>query len=201
MHVKKLILLVLLLITGCSFFPSVPSVLYKIDIQQGNVITQEMVDKLKPGMTRSQVRFVLCSALIDDIFHDNRWDYVYRLEQHGNLIDEYKLTVFFENDKLIRTTGDFISPLASVSPKHIDSAKSRINEEKSVELIPNMAPSGVEPESELSSKSPISEKQSEGPVILAIDDDKIPSHGKVVTDDELELPPPPPGISDGIEAD
>ena len=198
MHVKKLILIVLVLITGCSLFPSVPSVLYKIDVQQGNVITQEMVDKLKPGMTRSQVRFVLGSALIDDIFHDNRWDYVYRLEQHGTLIDEYKLTVFFENDKLIRTTGDFLSPLASVSTKQMESAKRRISEEEGVELI---SPSDIELERDISSTSPAPEEYSDGPVIVAIDDDKIPSQGKVVTDAELELPPPPPGILDGLEAD
>jgi outer membrane protein assembly factor BamE len=100
MYAKKFTLLVLLLITGCS---SVPSVLYRIDVQQGNVITQEMVDKLKPGMTRSQVRFVLGTALIDDVFHKDRWDYVYRLVQHGNLVEEYKLTVFFEDDKMVRT--------------------------------------------------------------------------------------------------
>tara|TARA_Y100001936_G_scaffold146000_2_gene142373 strand:+ start:13552 stop:14094 length:543 start_codon:yes stop_codon:yes gene_type:complete len=180
MRVKKLILLVLLFITGCSFLPSVPSVLYKIDVQQGNVITQEMVDKLKLGMTRSQVRFVLGSALIDDIFHDDRWDYVYRLEQDGILVDEYKLTVFFENDKLIRTTGDFVSPITSISSKR------SISEEKSSESIPDLAPS-IE--------------QHEDSAIVAIDEDKIPSQGKVVTDSELELPPPPPGISDGIEAD
>ena len=73
MHAKKLTLLILLLITGCS---SMPSVLYKIDVQQGNIITQEMVDKLKPGMSKSQVRFILGAALIDDVFHKDRWEYV-----------------------------------------------------------------------------------------------------------------------------
>jgi outer membrane protein assembly factor BamE len=109
MHARILPLLVLLLVAGCS---SVPSLLYKIEIQQGNVITQDMVDKLKPGMSRSQVRFALGSPLISDPFHDNRWDYVYRLEQEGRLVEQRKLTVFFEGDNLVRIDGTFSPSIA-----------------------------------------------------------------------------------------
>ncbi len=98
MLAKLFTLLSLLLLAGCS---SVPSLLYRIDVQQGNFITQEIVDKLNLGMTKSQVRFVLGSALISDPFHDNRWDYVYRLVQDGKLTEQRRLTVFFENDKLV----------------------------------------------------------------------------------------------------
>jgi outer membrane protein assembly factor BamE len=198
MHAKKFTLLVLLLITGCS---SVPSVLYRIDVQQGNVITQEMVDKLKPGMTRSQVRFVLGTALIDDVFHKDRWDYVYRLVQHGNLVDEYKLTVFFEDDKLARTEGDFSDSLASVSPKLIEPAKYPAGEEQGARLTPEPTVSGVEKGEELQSKPPVSGEQDATPTIIAIEDDTISSQNQIVPDTELDLPPPPPGISDGIEAD
>jgi len=117
MRAKILTLLVLLLLAGCS---SVPSLLYKIEIQQGNVITQEMVDKLKPGMTRSQVRFVLGSPMISDAFHDNRWDYVYRLEQKGRLVEQRKLTVFFEDDKLVRTDGSFSPSVAFARPQSVE---------------------------------------------------------------------------------
>ena len=103
----------LLLLAGCS---SVPSLVYKIEIQQGNVITQEMVNKLKPGMTRSQVRFALGSPMISDAFHENRWDYVYRLEQRGKLVEQRHLAVFFEGDKLVRTNGTFTPSLAFVQP-------------------------------------------------------------------------------------
>lgn len=109
MRARILTLVVLLLLAGCS---SVPSLLYKIDIQQGNVITQEMVDKLKPGMTRSQVRFALGSPMISDAFHENRWDYVYRVDEKGQLVEQRNLTVFFEDDKLARIDGTFKSPLA-----------------------------------------------------------------------------------------
>ena len=117
MRAKILTLLVLLLFAGCS---SVPSLLYKIEIQQGNVITQEMVDKLKPGMTRSQVRFALGSPMISDAFHDNRWDYVYRLEQKGRLVEQRKLTVFFEDDKLVRTDGSFSPSVAFARPQSVE---------------------------------------------------------------------------------
>ena len=205
MYAKKFTLFVLLFINGCSVLPSVPSVpsvLYKIDVQQGNVITQEMVDKLKPGMSRSQVRFILGTALIDDVFHKDRWDYIYRLVQHGNLVDEYKLTVFFEDDKLVRTNGDFSDSFASVSPKLIEPAKYPAGEE-ATKLAPESAVSGAEQGQGLSSKQSVSEEQDGGaaPTIIAIEDDTIPSHDQVVPDTDLDLPPPPPGISDGIEAD
>ena len=114
MRAKILTLLVLLLLAGCS---SVPSLLYKIEIQQGNLITQELVDKLKPGMTRPQVRFVLGSPLISDAFHHNRWDYVYRLEQRGALVEQRHLTVFFEDDKLVRIDGSFSPSIAFARPQ------------------------------------------------------------------------------------
>ncbi|WP_051536613.1 outer membrane protein assembly factor BamE [Nitrosospira briensis] len=113
MRARILTLVGLLLLAGCS---SVPSLIYKIEIQQGNVITQEMVNKLKPGMTRSQVRFALGSPMISDAFHENRWDYVYRLEQRGKLVEQRHLAVFFEGDKLVSTNGTFTPSLAFVQP-------------------------------------------------------------------------------------
>ena len=205
MHAKKFTLLVLLFITGCS---SIPSVLYKIDVQQGNIITQDMVDKLKPNMTKSQVRFVLGTALIGDVFHKDRWDYVYRLLQHGNLVEEYKLTVFFEDDKLVRTAGDFSGSLASISPKYIGLDKYPASEEKGAKLVPESIVSGVEqgegnstkliPESVVSGET---QGEQDAPTIIAIEDDTISSQYQDTADIELGMPPPPPGISDGIEAD
>ena len=114
MRAKILTLHVLLLIAGCS---SIPSLLYKIEIQQGNVITHEMLEKVKPGMTRAQVRFVLGSPMISDAFHGNRWDYVYRLEQEGRLIEQHRITVFFEDDRLTHTEGRLRPSLAVAPPK------------------------------------------------------------------------------------
>lgn len=104
MHLKFSLLLVVSFLFGCAYIPTLP---YKIDIQQGNIVTQEMVGKLKPGMTRSQVRFVLGSPLITDVFHNNRWDYFYYLAPRGTISERQKLTVIFDGDRLSHIEGDF----------------------------------------------------------------------------------------------
>ncbi len=89
---------------------------YKAEIQQGNVVTQEMIDKLKPGMTRSQVRFVLGTPLVSDPFHQDRWDYYYYLQRANEDIGEaQRLTVIFNNDVLQKVKGD--TQIKSVSPE------------------------------------------------------------------------------------
>lgn len=75
---------------------------YKMDIRQGNIVTTEMREKLKIGMTKPQVRFVLGTPTINDAFHGNRWDYVYRLEHGGKVVDKQNLTLYFEGDNLVR---------------------------------------------------------------------------------------------------
>lgn len=80
---------------------------YTMEIQQGNYLTQEMVSKLQAGMTRDQVRFVLGTPLLVDIFHENRWDYVYRRRRADSReVEERRLSVFFDNDRLVRIEGD-----------------------------------------------------------------------------------------------
>jgi len=96
---KIITLIIALQISGCSL---VTHFLYQIDVQQGNVVTQEMLDMLKPGMTKSQVRFVLGSPLIVDAFRDNRWDYAFVDFEHGDLIEKKRLTIFFENDLMVK---------------------------------------------------------------------------------------------------
>ena len=98
MAAKFTALLSFLLLTSCSYLPHV---IYRIDVQQGNVVTDEMLEKLKPGMTKSQVLFVLGSPLIIDAFRDNRWDYVYLFRKKGDLVEQKRLTLFFDNDILI----------------------------------------------------------------------------------------------------
>lgn len=80
---------------------------HKLDIQQGNVVTQEMVDKLKPGMTRAQVRFVLGTPLVTDTFHRNRWDYFYSFKVGAEGVAETRrLTLLFQDDVLLSVQGD-----------------------------------------------------------------------------------------------
>lgn len=101
----------LLLLAACSVTDQVTEKItpYKIDIQQGNVVTQEMVAKLKPGMTKAQVRFVMGTPLITDAFHANRWDYVYRFQKAGKLTEERKLALFFDQELLQRVEGDVVA--------------------------------------------------------------------------------------------
>ena len=91
------------LIAGCSAwgFPGV----YRIDIEQGNIVTQEMVDQLKPGMSRRQVRYILGTPLIEDSFNRDRWDYIYLLRNGYDTKAENRLTVYFDGDSLTHFTG------------------------------------------------------------------------------------------------
>lgn len=75
---------------------------YKMDIRQGNFVTPEMREKLKIGMSKLQVRYVLGTPMINDPFHGNRWDYVYRLERGGKAVEKQDLTLYFEGDNLVR---------------------------------------------------------------------------------------------------
>lgn len=101
------------LLAGCasstdsgSKLISFPGV-YKVDIQQGNVITQEMVDQLRPGMTRNQVQYVMGTSLMEDAFNRDRWDYISSLQPGGEQRTQQTLTIFFKGDKLISIEGDF----------------------------------------------------------------------------------------------
>lgn len=107
---KFLVITVLTLTTltmgGCSSleFPGV----YKLTIEQGNIVTQEMVDQLKPGMSREQVEFIMGSPMIKDSFNSNRWDYLYSIEKGDEPRKQHRLTIFFEYDRLKYFTGDFV---------------------------------------------------------------------------------------------
>src|SRR4051812_35285290 len=107
---KSFVLIAALALAGCKQTPQLPSIIspYRIDIQQGNVVTQEMVAKLKAGMTRSQVRFVLGSPLVTDMFHGDRWDYVYLMQKQGRPDERRRLTVIFDGDKLATIEGDVV---------------------------------------------------------------------------------------------
>jgi outer membrane protein assembly factor BamE len=91
-----------LVLVGCSGFPGV----YKIDVQQGNVVTQEMLDTLEPGMTKGQVSYVMGTPLLTDAFHANRWDYVYTMKTGEGEYSEQRVSLFFENDTLAALSGD-----------------------------------------------------------------------------------------------
>ncbi len=79
---------------------------YRIDIQQGNVIDQSMINRLEPGMSKSKVSFVMGTPLLVDPFHSNRWDYIYSFEPGDGERVQRRVTIFFKNDKLTHLEGD-----------------------------------------------------------------------------------------------
>lgn len=104
---------------------------YKMDIQQGNIVTQDMIDKLKPGMSQREVRFVLGSPMIEDPFHANRWDYAYVLKKGRDPnIEKRVVTVLFEDGKLASVDGDAAVQVESereklTNPKSLDPKKAK----------------------------------------------------------------------------
>jgi len=107
------IVLIALMLAGCRNVPLLPNLApYKIDIQQGNYVSQEMISKLKPGMTRSQVRFVLGTPLVVDVFRNDRWDYVYVYRKGGEVTEQRRISVIFDGDRLTRIDGDVVPAAA-----------------------------------------------------------------------------------------
>lgn len=100
-------LLCLLLAAGCASEGDrkLPGV-YRVDVQQGNIIDQEMLDKLRPGMDRNQVRFIMGTPAISDPFHADRWDYVFTLSRGGRTREQRHIIVHFRDDKLTHVEGD-----------------------------------------------------------------------------------------------
>lgn len=89
---------------GSMDFPGV----YKISIPQGNIITQDMIDQLRPGMSKRQVMFVMGTPLIRDPYNQDRWDYVYNYQPGGGARGQERISVLFEDDGLVRFSGDFL---------------------------------------------------------------------------------------------
>jgi len=102
-----------LALTGCSTVSDptpAPSpntgLIYRPIIQQGNVVPQEQVNELLPGMSKRQVKFLLGTPMLSSVFHANRWDYVYTIGRGSTPSEIRRVTVLFENDRLVRITGD-----------------------------------------------------------------------------------------------
>ena len=90
---------------------------YRVEIQQGNVISAEQIEKITPGTSRNEVRFILGTPLIEDPFHAERWDYFYSLDPaKGELVTKYRLSVWFENDQVLRTVVEGAGLPGAIEP-------------------------------------------------------------------------------------
>jgi outer membrane protein assembly factor BamE len=133
---------------GCSSLPSLPSLQsgesflgvitpYRMDIVQGNVVTQEQVARIKPGMSRAQVRDILGSPMLTDVFHADRWDYLFTIKRQGTEPQRRDVVAYFKGDQLERldaqdlpTEHDFVAsisrPISVKNPPKIELSEEQI---------------------------------------------------------------------------
>lgn len=103
--------------SGCTtILTNLPGV-YTVDVQQGNMIDQDMVDQLRPNMTKRQVLYIMGSPMLTDYFHQNRWDFIYSEQLDGGERKQKRITLFFESDQIVGIQGDYRpSELAVTKP-------------------------------------------------------------------------------------
>jgi len=130
----------LALLGGCSYLPTwdslptLPSVTgekvlgmltpYRVEVVQGNVLTKEMVARVKPGMPKAQVRDLLGSPLLTDVFHEARWDYVFTIRRQGAAPQQRLVVALFDGDKLksldvpddLPAENDFVAAINTFKP-------------------------------------------------------------------------------------
>jgi outer membrane protein assembly factor BamE len=117
--------------------PRIPGITpYKIDIQQGNFISQDMVAQLKAGMSKDQVRIALGTPLLTDVFHADRWDYVYWREAPDGKRESRRLAIFFADGKLATIGGDVVSARPEDGP-------TRAREVPGARTLPQPSPSSA----------------------------------------------------------
>ena len=118
---RKSLLLLALFCAACSnYSANLPSIKpFRMDISQGNVVTPKMMMQLRPGMSKAQVKFIMGTPLIVDAFHANRWDYFYQMRKDGKIVEQRRVIMEFENEKLARIRGDVI-PAASAGGEGSD---------------------------------------------------------------------------------
>ncbi|WP_168016416.1 outer membrane protein assembly factor BamE [Halomonas salinarum] len=128
--------LTLTLVTGCSYLS-----VYKRDLVQGNLVTEEAVSQLQTGMSRSQVKAIMGTPLLEAPFSDDEWDYLFRLDKAYGGIDKRRVTLSFENDRLadMSMSGDFDEALDFTAQPGM--GPSSMPEDDSTNLRPGNAPS------------------------------------------------------------
>ncbi|MFC3285607.1 outer membrane protein assembly factor BamE [Litchfieldella rifensis] len=130
------------LVGGCSYLG-----VYKRDLTQGNLVTQDMVAELQPGMSREQVKYVMGSPLLEAPFDADQWDYLFRLDEAYGGVDQRRVTLTFANDRLVNITteGDLSGDIDLTAPDG-----------------PGPTPEGVGPEDNLMTPQPSPEEIEEG---------------------------------------
>lgn len=100
-------LLVSLSVMSCSaILNNLPGV-YTVDVQQGNIIDQSMIDQLRPNMNKRQVLYIMGTPMLNTIFHKNKWEYLYSNQPGGEPRQQKRITLVFEGDNIVGIQGDF----------------------------------------------------------------------------------------------
>jgi outer membrane protein assembly factor BamE len=122
MRIKLIAISVMLASCSSMSMPKLPSLVpHKIEVQQGNLITPEMREKIKVGMSAAMVRSILGTPPINDLFHPKRWDYVYSLEKGGKLVEKQRMTLYFDEERLTRIDDSNMPVLPQVgSPAPVE---------------------------------------------------------------------------------
>lgn len=123
-------------LAACStlHFPGV----HRIIVQQGNVVTRTMIDKLKPGMSKNQVRYVMGNAVMENPFDANRWDYIYTADIRGQDYIERRLSIFFEDGRMVSMEGNYLDEEKTAKGEQAerkDKAISQVMEEQKSDTV------------------------------------------------------------------
>ena len=140
-------------------FPGV----YRIDIEQGNLVDQEMIEQLELGMSRRQVRFIMGSPLVEDTFNPDRWDYPYVIRNGTDIIREAQVSIYFDGDVLERIEGDYLPEWARGDESAADGVDSDATEDEGEADANTSAESGVEESAEGSGSDESGDADSEAP--------------------------------------
>jgi len=143
--------LLLSLVSGCSSVNLGP---HRIDVQQGNALDQENIVRLKPGLTRSQVRFLLGTPLVVDPFRTDRWDYVYVFYKAGKLAEQKHISLFFDGETLARIEGD-VPPVALAVPPTVATPKPDASMARNAAVEATPLPARLTPKAEAIPVSPL----------------------------------------------
>lgn len=110
-YMRKLVIIITyfisMLLISCATIKRVTPSVSKVDVDQGNIVTQEMVDQLHPHMTKQQVQFIMGTPLLIDVFHQKRWDYIYSQHPGGDVRTQKRISLFFDDERLAGVQGDF----------------------------------------------------------------------------------------------
>lgn len=134
---------------------------YRINIVQGNFVSREAASQLREGMTRDQVKFLLGTPLLTDVFHANRWDYVFSFRRgNTSVVQQRRYTVFFDGDRLVKFGGDEL-PSEYELIAEIDGMKKALKEQTPGKISTSAAAAPAEPQTTVENFVPRQAQQPE----------------------------------------